>query len=108
MGRHPTDCRSAAASAAKTCQNANDLVREAVGCNGVLARNLDDALALNSGSLCSCRLSGGTKRVTHAPSSSPATFTRLAVTARTVTLIGYTYGPPPIRFHQMARSPGWN
>src|SRR3954471_5966421 len=32
----PTDCRSAAASAAKTCQNANDLVREAVGCNGGL------------------------------------------------------------------------
>src|SRR3954451_22240997 len=31
----PTDCPSAAASAAKTWQNATDLVREAVSCTGV-------------------------------------------------------------------------
>jgi hypothetical protein len=30
-------------------QKANDLAREAVGCNGVLARYLEDALALKSG-----------------------------------------------------------
>jgi hypothetical protein len=36
----PTDCPSAAASAAKGCQNANDLVREAVGCTGLLDAHL--------------------------------------------------------------------
>jgi hypothetical protein len=34
--RRPTGCPSAAASAAKRCQNADDLVREAVGCTGWL------------------------------------------------------------------------
>jgi len=32
---HPTVCRLAAASAGKACQNATDLVREAVGYSGV-------------------------------------------------------------------------
>lgn len=36
--QRPTGCRLAAASAAKTCQNANDLVREAVGYSGGLGR----------------------------------------------------------------------
>ncbi len=34
----PTDCRSAAASAVDGLQKSNDLEREAVGWNGVLAR----------------------------------------------------------------------
>jgi hypothetical protein len=32
----PTDCRLAAASAGKVCQNATDLAREAVSYSGVL------------------------------------------------------------------------
>jgi hypothetical protein len=42
----PFSCRK---RATRSLQKPNDLAREAVGCNGVLARNLDDALALNSG-----------------------------------------------------------
>jgi hypothetical protein len=35
-GCHPTACRLAAASAGNHCPKTNDLVREAVGYNGVL------------------------------------------------------------------------
>ena len=38
--RRRTPCPSAAASAGKACQNANDLVREAVGCTGLLDSGL--------------------------------------------------------------------
>ncbi len=40
----PTGCRLAAASAGNACQNATDLVREAVGYSGVFGRSRMDSI----------------------------------------------------------------